>query len=343
MDTTLKLEDLVKYIKHNCIKQQVSTTEIMMSPQTPNITQEQEIINVYFDDKIKYHKVLNTIPDTTNNVSLIASFLSCVISQFDTIDKSDKAVCITKFFAKLLTEIRKRDGLTKYITPTLTWDKKELVNALHNFTINQNVIAYIATYMNINILILNTEDITVYCTNRQFNTYKPSIVLLHCCEEYYPLSYEDKKVWYYQELPIFRNFLDNNIQQLHIYQQGKTTQTGLRIGYDDDVELFWIKVDQQLKKQEAEKMALRKRAQMAHMIDTETEQLSEKSSEESEESEEESDSEDEIKKYTIEELTQMKCVELKSLTTKRKIKATVKIDGKTRPMNKKELISVLSK
>lgn len=319
MEQHIALEELIAYIKSHCIKS-VSTqlSETQQEPLTPTMTYEQEIINHYFGDdtNIKYCKVIDTIPDTQNNISWCSSILSCILENFDQFDNNDKIICITKFFSKLLMEIRKRNGLNRFITPTLMWDKKELCKNLNSYNFSQDIVAYIATYMNINIFIISSEEIIVYCIGRLFNTHKQSIVILQNDNVYSPLSCNNKRIWTYQNNDTFQKLLSNNSKHIHIYQQNKTTQPlEIKLGYDNDIELVWTNIDKQLNEEEKNKSS-----------DNSNKKIIEKV---------------EFKKYTREELSAMKCLELRQLAQTRDIKISLKDDGKTRPKNKEELIKDL--
>lgn len=369
MEPQLSCNDLIKYIKQNCIcTKQVETQPHDFIDIRPQITMEQELLNKLFNNKdVKYSSVISSIPDTQNNISLCASLLSCFVEQFDAMDKNDKTIYVAKFFVKLLSEVRKRDGINNYITPTLTWDKKELVKELESYHMNANIIAYIAVYFNINIFVITPEDITLHCMGKVFNIYKASIFILHCNDNCMPITFNNKKILYYQQDKLLQDFIKQYDATIHLYQQNKSTeQLKLKLGYDNDIEIVWITVDEKMKKMQAEKEKVRecfrrqysrsgrrplKNATDDEIDDSKTENKVVQDSKLSDATEvtEMSDvkitSETPIKrtdgKFTEDELRLKKCCELRKLVAEKKLKITVKIDGKLRPKNKQELISDL--
>lgn len=262
----LKLEELVDFVLKHCIQHPISESDTQIEFDNNSIDQKdinQFKINDKNENKIKSRfvelfgkyavnincsNVLVTLPTIDVNISLCASILSCILDNFDNLNKDDQSICITKFFAKILGEVKKRNGLNKYITPTLLWDKKELVADISDFKMSPNVVAYVMTYLNINIFIVSTNDILLYCIGKLYNTYKPNIVLFFDGTTYQPLSYKLNKLWNYNDVEPLKYFIKNNQPKIHIYQQNKNNaQIEFKIGDDNDIELIWANEGEQKK------------------------------------------------------------------------------------------------
>lgn len=258
----LKLEELVDFVLKHCVQNPISESDSQIEFDNNTIDNNQlkaidknesktksrfvELFGKYAAD-INCSSVLVTLPTIDVNVSLCASILSCILDNFDNLNKDDQSICITKFFAKILSEVKKRNGLNKYITPTLLWDKKELVADISDFKMSPNVVAYVMTYLNINIFIVSANDILLYCMGKLYNTYKPNIVLFFDGTSYQTLSYKLNKLWNYNDEPL-KYFIKTNQPKIHIYQQNKNNaQLEFKIGDDNDIELIWANESEQKK------------------------------------------------------------------------------------------------
>lgn len=263
----LKLEELVDFVLKHCVHNPISESESQNDSDEHLVdvktTNNQLALNDKSENKIKSRfielfgkyavdincsSVLITLPTIDVNVSLCASILSCILDNFDNLNKDDQSICITKFFAKILSEVKKRNGLNKYITPTLLWDKKELVADISDFKMSPNVVAYVMTYLNINIFIISANDILLYCMGKLYNIYKPNIVLFFDGTSYQTLSYKQNKIWNYKDDEPLKNFIKSNQPKIHIYQQNKNNaQLEFKIGDDNDIELIWANEGEQKK------------------------------------------------------------------------------------------------
>lgn len=244
----LKIEELIDFITQHYPKNMSTVSDVSLHSEQHNILMEQETpINKRFNElfgeyssHIECIETIETVNDTFENISLCSAFLSCVLDNFDSLEKNDKSICVTKFFAKILSEVKKRDGLNKYITPTFVWDKKELVNALTNYKMIPNVFAYVITYMNINAFIISDESILLYCMSKLFNTFKQTIMIFYDGKNYKPLSYNGNKIWKFANDEPLKYLVEKFHDSITVYQQNKSDiPIEFKVGYDKDVEFVW--------------------------------------------------------------------------------------------------------
>lgn len=250
MEDTLTLNDVIEYITKHITKANYKNVK-KNDTITENTIDTTDILETIFDDnisKIKLTDVITTIPESENNISMCSSILSALLEMFDTQTKDDKIICVTQFFAKIVNEVKKRTGLSKYITTTLSWDKKELVSDLLNYKMTPNVIAYIMTYLNINIFVISEDEILLYCIGKTFNVFKQTILIYYDGTDYKPISYNNSKYWDIKTSPL-NCIIKDNSSKIKIYQQNeKSAKLTFKLGYDDDIELIWQQDDEQQNK-----------------------------------------------------------------------------------------------
>lgn len=264
----LTIDDIIEYVEKNCIKR-VNTSgisdhsledeKILMSPFKKLIS---KLFGNAFND-ITVCDTIEILPENRENISLCSSLMYCIIDKFNTLEKNDQIICINKFFSKFLSEIRRREGLNRYITPTFIWDKKELTKAFSECQMTNNAFAYIVTYININVFIISKEKIHLFCMGKTFNIYKSNVMIYYDGNNYKPLTYKNLKLWTYDETPL-KFMINNATSYITLYQQNKNElQNEFKIGYDGDIEFLWIenninkKIEKQNKsdKQEIEELS----------------------------------------------------------------------------------------
>jgi len=376
----LKINELIEFVMKNCVPK---TPNVISSHSTESFLVESETIDTKktkyfntlfgkFSKDVKCLDVIENIQITENNISFCASFLTCILEDFQNLSKDDKTICISKFFAKILSEIKKRNGLNKYITPTLIWDKKELVSNLTDLKITNNIIAYITTYLNVNLFVVSYNEIVLYCMGKNFNIYKQNIILFKEDQNYKPLVVDDKKIWLYSD-EIMTYFIQTHQNKINIYQQNKSVlPIEFKIGNDNDIELMWTNETETKSITEEEKKSVKitikkenpetteqildavlvKDTKKKNIIpqsemkmdfeDCDSETISGNSSDDEKEDIQQEKPNQTIK-YTKEALTKLKCTELKQLANDNKISLTMKVNGKTKQKLKQDLIDELSK
>lgn len=259
--SALKIADLIEFVLAHCVPKGEQKMQIESSQDSDSISEEQVDIKMktflnnlfgkYAND-VTCQDVIDAIPEVNVNISLCSSMLACILENYETIDKNEQSVCVTKFFAKILGEVKKRNGLNKYITPTLLWDKKEMVSDLGDYKMSQNVVAYIMTYLNVNIFIVSHDEILLYCMGKLFNKYKQNILIYYDGLCYKPLVFKQSKIWLYGDDEPLKYFIKNNQQKIRIYQQNKNdVQFEFKIGNDNDVEHIWVNETEQKEKDAA--------------------------------------------------------------------------------------------
>lgn len=357
----LKLDDLINFITRNFadktpqLSETVSVQEQKISEKNP---QNQRLDNLFgqFSSDIKCVDVINALNNSEQNISFCSAFLTCVLEKYDTLNSDDQNICITKFFDKILCEVKKRNGLNKYVTPTLVWDKKELVHNLMEMKIVQNIIAYIVVFMNVNLFVISDDDITLFCMGKNYNIFKQNILLFFDGANYKPIFYQKEKVWYYKDKSPLKYFINQNRENIQLYQQNKNlVSIEFKIGYDGDVEFIWETKEDKKEDEKpiSEKKIIVEKKEKEELPDVEKSEkpssdlieaivYKQTTSDDKRKDEQYSDSEKEkSKKIDIKALDKMKCEELRQLAIKYDIKLTVKKDGKARQKLKQELIEDL--
>lgn len=266
----ITLEQLVSYVKKNCLKTQsnsVSDENSEHQVDAKNLIPQEHahgssIFECFFGDfatKIVSSNVITNISDSQNDISMCSAILSSLLENFDTLDTDDKIVCVTKFFSKMLNEVKKRHSLSKYASQIHEWNKKELTGLLSTFNPTPCVIAFIATYMNINIFVIGQQHIILYCTGKQFNMYKQSIFIHNDGLINHLLTYDSQKIWRYKSNQAFKYFIETCADKIEIYNsQDISAKVGtankephplkFTIGDDNDVEIIWTVVEKEIQK-----------------------------------------------------------------------------------------------
>lgn len=399
----ITLQELIAYIKENCIHGSLSESvhsEIEEKVKKPPF----EILFGVHCKNVEAIEMITHIPDCNNDISMFASLLHCLHEGYGyenvaftqtlkanstfigKMDDADKSIAISKFFAKWRSEVRKRFNLAKYTTPLHVWEKKELLNDLDNYNITPKIIAFIATYMNVNIFVINDQQIDLYCTNKTINKFKENLLIMHDNDTYRPLEYNKSTEWLFDVNPAFEHFITSQIAKIRIYQSNQDAQKiDVKIAYDSDIHIIWSALEGEIKalreqqakyknatgnsmhEQKTSDAPVSKVKQPVPQDDDRpdtTEQVMQEvmskdidvkdnrsgkhrietddeisSSEKSIDSNSKSPKKDTV--YTKSELSAMTCKELKVIAKKRNIKTSTKIDGVSKPLNKKELIDKL--
>lgn len=175
------------------------------------------------------------------DVSLCSSILSCILEKFDIQCIDDQTICITKFFSKILSEVKKRKGTTRHEAQKFDWNKKALIDDITKQQMSDNVVAYVITYLNLNMFVISCDTITLYCTGDNYNIHKQNIVIYFDETTYAPLLYDNNKFWKY-DVPL-KMFIDSHKSEIRLFQSGGKKVGIFKIGYDGDVETIWENTD----------------------------------------------------------------------------------------------------
>lgn len=334
----IKLEDILEYINAQCIAANILPLQETVVPCVINNSETKKfnpILTKYFaDSKFIDELSINDVPTSLldNNISLLSSLLSCIFdkTQFANLDKNEQLVCVTKFFDKILSEVKRRDGINKYITPTLIWDKKELVKNINEKNVTNNLFSYIVTYMNINVLIFSEETILAFYMGKTFNIFKQTILICKNEEQYNPIFYGSKKYLANSD-ELLSYILDTHKKSIVTFtQQNSDVIKEFTIGYDGDIELLWkpeINSTTNSKKIEEPQEKESSNIQKTDIIEENVA----------------STSTVKPRKYNIIEITNKKYIELREIANTNQIKLTTKKDGKTKSKTKQELIDEILK
>jgi len=270
MEEQLTLDSLVKYIKKNFSTNIISDTQpekIEVVPVKIDVDTKQKIENhllykffgkyvseltmldvISMHPDIRVNKDKNTRDETLMNISFCASIITSLSESFASLDKSNQCISITKFFGKMHCEIKKRTSLTKYATPLHTWDKKTLVSACMEYNLTKTLLAFVATYMNINVFVLNRQ-IELFCANKVFNPYKHTIFVCNDNEYYKSVGHSNGYIWNFNKMEAFKYFITTHSDKINIYQQdANSPRIPFKIDNENDVELVWDIIDTDMKK-----------------------------------------------------------------------------------------------
>lgn len=245
----LTINDVVKYVmsiikcnseeydRHNDEPKEIKILDSNKSESLEGINGITHNIFEPYLPKILYHGILTTIlfEQTKKNISLFSSVLSCLLDRFNDMQTCDQHIYITRFVDKMMIEVRKKDGLQRFLTDKFLFHKKDLLYELKNYEQSNNVISFIATYFGINIFIINDTMIDAFYTGYNFNKYKCNIILIKHIDNFLPLSYNNKKIWIFSDPP-FDDLINVYKKYIKIYfQPGSTIVNHFVIDDDHDI------------------------------------------------------------------------------------------------------------
>lgn len=386
MSEQLKLNELIDYVMNNCVVNNCITNTNNTKPQLNIVRkydreqpivqkiQEQytyrikELFGTHSDKIILGNTMkLLQINNEQINISACSSILSCIYENFDTLTCDDQKIYIKKFFEKLLGEAKRRTGLSNFSSPIVSWNKKEIVADITQLKMTQSVIAYIAAYMNINIIVISIDGVTMFCSGVSFNIFKHNIILYNDKANYQPLYYDTRKIWFFSDNEPLKYMCEHHNDKIKLYHQktelkDEEMQTKFVIGADGDVETIW---NRELDKCNA---IINK---YSHNTNTENTNVPQKVSENpdnisvqdtteqvlnavfskkcmttidsqpSDMASEQNNLEKQNENISEKELIKMTCAELRVLAAQKHIKLSEKRDGKTKQKTKQELINEL--
>jgi len=185
-----------------------------------------------------------------NDLSFLNAFCYSLISKYQLLNIKQQEEYLEKIFiTQILKDLRKKNGINKYITPTCALDKSIITSGFRQKKINDNHIKFLSIFFNINIFIIkknvntaltNTQEDYIsilYTRNEYFNEFKHSIIIFNdeVNNLYYPLSINNKFIFIRNQDDIFKNYLE--INKIFTEQQNKDNPyKSLSMGYDNDIE-----------------------------------------------------------------------------------------------------------
>ena len=220
---------------------------------------------IYFhSDEVKIHEL-----PFNKDLSFLNAFCYSLISKYKLLNIKQQEDYLEKIFInQILRDLRKKNGINKYITPSCALNKSIITTGFKQKKLNDNHIKFLSIFFNINIFIIkenvntaltNTQNnyITLlYTRNKTFNVFKHSIILFYDKknELYYPLSINDNFIFIYDKDKIFKNYLDNNVVFIEqIKDNDEIIYETLSKKYDNDIENIEENKNNMLKDKEKNK------------------------------------------------------------------------------------------
>lgn len=200
----------------------------------------------YFKDNlVKIHRL-----EFDKELSFLNAFCYSLISKYKLLNNEQQKEYLEKnFITQILRDLRKKNGINKYITPTCALDKSIITTGFKQKKLNDNHIKFLSIFFNINIFIIkenvntaktDTQEpyITIlYTRNKTFNIFKHSIILfLDKNNLYYPLSINNHFIFIYTKDDIFKKFIDNNLIFIEQTKDNDIIYETLSKLYDYDIE-----------------------------------------------------------------------------------------------------------
>lgn len=313
-------------------------------------------------EEVKTEKTKENIYIEDNNISSFFDiFFSSICSYFNVLNNVDKRFYIEKYKDFFMSDLKKKNNVVKYTTPSIIINKKKLMNDIKNIDslykdsifCYDDIIIFLAVFFNVNIFIIDgskdsKENIYFYSSNFNFNVFKPSITIKHKDNHFSQIYFNSENIYFYNGNDKFKSFIDNEKTNIKSKKQSSNLDYVIEdfiIEYDNDVEI---------KEEIKEKIKLSNR-RMKKYNKTESSENTESKPEtlESTEQQDKTQSKESIEpanlteqirqvmdvSYSEQELKNMTLVKLKELAKQNKIKQTNSETKK--PKNKAELIKDL--
>lgn len=312
-------------------------------------------------EEVKTEKTKEKIYIKDNNFSSFFDiFFSSICSYFSVLNNVDKRFYIEKYKDFFIADLKKKNNVVKYTTPSVIINKKKLMNDIKNVDslykdsvfCYDDIIVFLAVFFNINIFIIDSketeENIYFYSSNFNFNVFKPSITIRHKDNHFSQIYFNSENIYFYNDNEKFKSFIDSEKTNIKTKKQSSNLDyviEDFNIDYDNDVEI---------KEEIKEKIKLSNR-RMKKYDKSESSEISESKPETLESSEQQEKTQttesteptnltEQIRQvmdvsYSEQELKNMTLVKLKELAKQNKIKQTNTETKK--PKNKAELIKDL--
>jgi len=186
------------------------------------------ISNIYRHGTIKRYK--------DNNISLLYSIFMCLDKKFCTKSKSTQVKWLDAAINKIVDDIKKEDLEKNY-------NDADIIKELTTFSNNKIVLRFLSDYFNINIFLINVIEDKMFAIygEEQFNIFKNSIFLSFYDEQFEFLSYDDKKIWEYNDPP-FKKIIKVSKKKISIMDIGETKE--FELGTEDISK--YIKLDKDI-------------------------------------------------------------------------------------------------
>lgn len=260
---TIEISDIVTYIK-DLIK--VNNQAIVKPNVINNINDEMiheifkfdnskiKILDNKFTSSLHYDPIQSKFLESHNKMCLFAILQSIdqinnneLGNSFNKFSQENKIITVNKIIDIFLTELKMRNN-KKYCYKCIP--KQTLQQHLVTYNFSDIFIYFISAYLNINIFIISKNNsvskynINCYNINKTFNYHKQSIILWHNNNIFYPISINDRTIFYYSD-ELFKIFLNNNIKVFDLQLtkdnlfENSVFSENLTILYDNDIELIY--------------------------------------------------------------------------------------------------------
>lgn len=307
----------------------------------------------------------------TRNISVFSAILSSLRQVFSKQTISNQSHILSTLMDRLQKEIMgskfKYFGYNKF-----KWEQEFIKESIDKCNSNKQVLRYISDYFHINIFVLDIEnDELIFCSDK-YVPYKKHIFLLKFKENNFePFVMEHSKCFTNDDIPV-KCVLKNHSKikvfttdpkqnyyidfETHIEDLDKYIVKGIvklkekKLTYKEKIEAqqkdtlkLQLEIEKQPQQLQPQPQPQQKKKSSSYSTPSEDDSNSDTLSNSNSENLDDSDSDTKSKKqnknkYTEKELNKMKLAELQQVAKSFDIMITEKVNGKSKPKNKKKLI-----
>lgn len=150
--------------------------------------------------------VLQNIPKYNNNISVLSSILTCLISNFNLKPLSEQIEYI-----KYSIDYINKNFITLFDTEykSLHWNKRELSEDLLAFKLHDRTLKVCADTFHINIFIMDMERDTLFFSNTHFVPYKKNLFLINLKDNIYESVFFNEKKYVQYNFELITKLVEN--------------------------------------------------------------------------------------------------------------------------------------